>query len=144
MSSDWGLKIAQTGYDVKTCTDNHLVYSSEYPQLKMHSSGSGTYTATGATLLGFSTVLTTHNLGYRPFFILWVDIGSGYQIVPVSFTGGTYNLSIFGTTKENTLEMGMVSLDTANPLWEEETIPPDDPITVDYSWVLFYDPAQNE
>ena len=144
MSGDWGFKIAKTGYDVKTCEDNHLVYSSQYPQLKMHSSGSGTYTATGATLLGFSTTLTTHNLGYRPFFILWVDTGSGYRIVPISFAGGTYALTIFGTTKENTLVMGMTAIDTANVFMEEETVSPSDPITIDYAWVLFYDPAQDE
>ena len=144
MSSDWGLKIAQTGFDVKTCADNQLIYSSKYSQLKIHSSGSGTYVATGAGIYGFSTTLSTHNLGYRPFFILWVDLGSGYQVAPVGFVGGTYNVQIFGTTKENTLVMGMTSLDTANPMWEEESVPPDDPTSIDYAWVLFYDPAQDE
>lgn len=144
MSEDWGLKIAQTGNDVKTCPDNKLVYSSEYPQLKIHSTGSGSYIATGSEIYGFTETLTTHSLGYRPFFILLVDIGDGYVPINTSFISGTYNLSIYGTSKVNTLVLGMTSRDTANPLWEEESIPPDDPLNIDYAWIIFYDPLQNE
>lgn len=143
MSEDWGLKIAQTGNDVKTCADNKLVYSSKYPQLKIHSTGSGTYVATGDDVYGFTETLTTHDLGYRPFFVLLVDTGDGYEPVNVGFSSGTYSLSIYGTSKVDTLVLGMTSIDTSNPLWEEP-VAPDDPLNIDYAWIIFYDPLQDE
>lgn len=141
--SNWGIKIAETGNDVKTCEDNKLIFTSKYPALKVQSSGSGTITTTNVT--GWSSVIAEHNLGYRPFFIVWLDIddGNDFQIPTFSSTGGTYRLYYFATSKEDDLLVGMTSIDTAN-VWEEESIPPDSPMVIDYSYVIFYDPIENE
>ena len=144
MSGDWGLKIAEVGNDVKTCEENKLVFTSKYPALKIQSSGSGTITTTSVT--GWTETIAEHNLGYRPFFIVWLDIddGNDFQIPSFSSTGGTYNLSYFATSKENDLLVGMTAVDTANVLWGEETVEPDSPMVIDYAYVIFYDPIEDE
>lgn len=138
MSGDWGLKIAQTGYDVKTCPDNKLVYSSEYPQLKIHSSGSGSHTFTNYE--GYIT-LSTHNLGYRPFFAIWVDKGSGFKLVTFGEQSGDFYMGYLGTAKTDVLQL--VSYATYNGgMWGDPTLPPD--IEIDYAWIIFYDPIKDE
>lgn len=54
---DYGIKISQDGYDVKTCTDQQLVMSSKFNLLKSKMTG---------TVTGVSTV--THGLAYTPIF----------------------------------------------------------------------------
>jgi len=138
MSGDWGLKIAQTGNDVKTCTDNKLVYCSIYPQLKIHSTGSGSYTFEGHE--GYIT-LTTHNLGYRPFFAIWVNEGSGYKLITYGQQSGDFYMGYLGTSKEDVLQL--VSFITYNGgFWGDPTLPED--VEIDYAWVIFYDPIQDE
>lgn len=63
----YGIKISRSGYDVKTCADRELAFSSSWPSLKIQSSGSATIADTGAQ------VLATHGLGYCPAFIIMVD-----------------------------------------------------------------------
>lgn len=148
MSEDHGIKFSLPGENVLTAPDNKLLFNSKYPTLKIHSEGSESYSATGDSIYGFTTVLTTHNLGYRPMFMLWLDIGAGYQLAPFQDYQGTYILSFFGTSKgedtefdKNSLILGMAAVSTHNELWGETPVPPDDPIDIDYSWVIFYDPT---
>ena len=54
---DYGFKISQEGYDVKTCPDDKLVMSSKFNLLKTHLTGAVTGTGTVA-----------HGLGYAPIF----------------------------------------------------------------------------
>jgi hypothetical protein len=54
---DYGIKISQDGYDVKTCTDQQLVMSSEFDLLKLKITG--TTTGTG---------VVAHGLDYTPIF----------------------------------------------------------------------------
>jgi len=142
--NDWGFKIAETSNDVKTCEDNKLIFTSKYPALKIQSSGSGTIETTDVT--GWTETIAEHNLGYRPFFIVWLDLddGNGFQIPSFQDAGGTFRLYYFATSKENDLLIGMTSINTANELWEEPTVEPDSPMTIDYAYVIYYDPIEDE
>lgn len=59
-------KISRKGYDVNTCSDRELLFSSEWPLLKIHSQGTVDLTADGQTIV-------THNLGYNPMILLWTN-----------------------------------------------------------------------
>ena len=67
---DYGTAVSQKGYDVKTCADRFLVYSSKFQTLKIYAtySVSTTIPTTGNT----STININHNLGYfSPFMVIY-------------------------------------------------------------------------
>jgi len=68
---DYGAAVSQKGYDVKTCADRFLVYSSAFQTLKIYN----TYTVstTKPSAGGAHNIITiTHNLGYyAPFFVVF-------------------------------------------------------------------------
>jgi len=136
--SNYGLKIAEVGYDVKTCTENHLIYSSKYPQLKIQDSGSGSHTFTNNQ--GYFT-LVTYDLGYKPFFAVWIDEGSGYKLVTYGQQVGDFYIGYIATAKTTTLEL--IAITTYNGgMFGDNTLPENK--TVDYAWVIFYDPIKDE
>ena len=62
LSSDYGLKVSKDGYDVKTCTDDQLVFSSSYFSDLINIQGSDLPSSTGITTV-------SHGLGYSPDFL---------------------------------------------------------------------------
>lgn len=64
------VKLAQPGIDVKTAGDEHLVYNSNWPLLKIYKQGSW---STDNYTLGNNQVIATHDLGYPPFFMYFVN-----------------------------------------------------------------------
>lgn len=84
----WGMKASQLGYDVTTAADYQLLYSSQWPLLKIESQGTVTINDLGA-----DQVIYTHNLGYAPMFWIFDVSGSngGYAgnftpaVLPESF-----------------------------------------------------------
>jgi len=95
---DYGAALSQKGYDVKTCADRFLVYSSAFQTLKIFSVS--TVSGTNPTL--------THNLGYyAPYLVIDTSTGnlvyntSGYTEVrqyinSLTITGtGTWTVYIF-------------------------------------------------
>lgn len=76
----WGIKISKPGYDVKTCTDDQLVMSSEFNAIKVAYSAapiaSGTY---------------THGLGYAPAFFVSGSFGMTENITQNAFVGQEYS-----------------------------------------------------
>jgi hypothetical protein len=73
--TNYGIKVSQAGYDVKTANKENLVFSSKYNTLKLFSNGSGSQSVPAATAPygppGTATVEITHNLGYKPAFIVF-------------------------------------------------------------------------
>jgi hypothetical protein len=62
MSKDYGMAVSQRGYDVKTCADRFLLYSSAFQTLKIHSI---------VKVTGTLPITITHNLGhYVPFEVI--------------------------------------------------------------------------
>ncbi len=94
-SDDWGIKISETGYDVKTATAKQLVLSSGLDALKIK---------TAAKSSGAATV--AHGLAYTPifFYMCELDTSSKYGIVGQNYYGNlpytnATNIVVGGTTK---------------------------------------------
>ncbi len=65
--SDYGIAISQNGYDVKTCADRFLAYSSAFQGLKV-------FSKTTLVIPAESDGIITHNLGYlAPFMVFGPD-----------------------------------------------------------------------
>lgn len=83
----FGMKASQLGYDVETAADYQLLYSSEWPLLKIEAQGTVTIND-----LGVNQVIYTHNLGYCPMF--WIYDTSGSSSGMAGNLGLTYAVSI--------------------------------------------------
>lgn len=131
-----GIKISKPGFDVKTASDNELVFTSEYPALKIQGQGTGTRTFTDNE--GFE-LLEEHDLGYIPFFNIWVDTGAGYKMTPFGEYQDDYWIGYLGSAKTDKLYLVAVATYVGGP-YGDPTTPADK--TVDYAWITFYDPTQ--
>jgi len=86
MSKDYGMAVSQRGYDVKSCADRFLLYSSAFQTLKIHSI---------TKVTGTLPITITHNLGYYcPFEVIAHDAPQyaveGWKRIPFS-DGMFYN-----------------------------------------------------
>lgn len=135
MIQDYGIKMSRENFNVLTAGDNELIFNSKYPALKIYSEGSGTYTFTNNQ---GNKLLKQHNLGYNPFYAIWVDIGSGYVLTSFNTNVGDYRIMYTGTASENDLYLSCIRAYIGG-IWGDTTLPPNK--TVDYSWVIFYDPT---
>lgn len=72
--ADYGIKVSQVGYNVKTATPSQLVFSSKYQTLKVHAQGTGAITHDG----GRSATIA-HGLGYVPTFLVHSQIDPAYS-----------------------------------------------------------------
>jgi hypothetical protein len=135
-----GIEISQEGRDVLRVGDNKLIFSSIYPSLKIHSSGSGTVTFTDNEGV---EVLSEHGFGYKPFFFVWVDYGDGYKLASTGLVESDYSTGYYGTTDTDQLELVAVTefVGYIDP-WDEWWVQPDPPANreVNYAWVIYYDP----
>lgn len=67
--ADYGMKVSEVGYDVKTAADKNLILKTGMNLLKVVASGSVSIN---------SAVEITHNLGYVPqFLVFWNDVANG-------------------------------------------------------------------
>ena len=114
--------------------DDEMLFNSSYPALKVHSSGTGNTTFTNNE---GQITLTTHSLGYKPFFAVWVDEGGGFKLCTYSSSVGDFFTAYMGTATTTTLELVAIATYTGG-FWGDPTLPPD--IDVDYKWIIFYDP----
>jgi len=88
---DFGAAVSQKGYDVKTCADRFLVYSSAFQTLKIFATATGSTTipALGSGIT--NTVTLTHNLGYRaPCIVVYngsstLGVGLSYFMADSAF-----------------------------------------------------------
>lgn len=77
MTIDWGGKITKAGYDVDTDDIRNLLLSSKYPMLKYHMDSNGQVTFDPGDTHEY--VDFTHNLGYVPAFIAYIEHTDGKQ-----------------------------------------------------------------
>lgn len=71
---DYGIKISEDGYDVKTCDEINLILNSKFSLLNVVTGKTGT-----VSLLS-GTVVIDHNLGYIPQYIAFGFSGSAGDI----------------------------------------------------------------
>jgi len=68
---DYGIKVSEEGFDVFTAEDKNRSLKTGFRLLNVFDEGSLTVDAQPETI--------THNLGYEPQFLVWVDEGSGIK-----------------------------------------------------------------
>ena len=126
--TDYGFKVSQPGYDVKTATDTQLVASSKFNALKSQIIGviSLTIPANVSNLLYFNAPSINHNLLYVPAVFIMMTDGTtavsssniGQQIgTPATYLEGvsfeyqitSTQLNIFLLTNNSSLFPGNVS-----------------------------------
>jgi hypothetical protein len=81
------INISRTGYNALTDTDpNYLIFSSDYNTLKYNTNGSVTLSGSWTTNPGDDvktyTKTVSHSLGYKPFFVCYVNFVGNYNIIP--------------------------------------------------------------
>ncbi len=88
----WGLKVAQPGIDVTTATDSQLIFNSQQNVFKIVKTAtlSVTTTAVAVGSSGSDSVSYTHNLGYTPAFVYYLDYTG-------PFSSAIYDPSSIGT-----------------------------------------------
>lgn len=87
---DYGIKVSQEGYDVKSADDDKLVMSSAFNSFKIVATGTLSLSApslnTGGANYGSSIPSTSsfnHGLGYTPTILAYWDGGGGeYSLIP--------------------------------------------------------------
>jgi len=80
--ANYGVRISQDGYDVKTCSDKETIITSKYANFKGSISGSGTKTVTeGAE----ATETIAHGLSYIPSVTMFVDVYDDGKYKPAPF-----------------------------------------------------------
>lgn len=67
---DWGIKVSNEGYDVKTASDKNLSLKSGTNIFKVSDENSGTLAAS-------ASLTTAHGLGVIPFFLAFMEDTSG-------------------------------------------------------------------
>lgn len=80
--ADWGIRISQEGKDVKTCTDQELILSSELNQIKV-----GFYGTTSGTV--------AHGLSYTPAYFSCRELGTAtkWGLVGQNYFGATPHMT---------------------------------------------------
>lgn len=100
---DYGSAVSQKGYDVKTCADRFLVYSSAFQTLKIHSI---------TKVTGTLPLTVTHNLGYyAPYEVIAHNApqGSSQNWTRIPFGNGFFTLS--ATARGSTTAITIVNQD---------------------------------
>ena len=70
----YGSKASQRGYNVQTCGDSQLLYSSEWPLLMINESGSKVISNATTDI-----TISTHGLGYVPVYLVFDNSGYGSE-----------------------------------------------------------------
>ena len=101
--ADYGFKVSQAGYDVKTATDLQLVYASKFWSLAAVTHATGTIGGGGTGI--------AHSLGYTPAFLLFVSDTdgqgeSGYMLANNVGIQGVDNVVAYADNSEIRIDGG--------------------------------------
>jgi hypothetical protein len=120
------LIIAKPGYNALTETDpDNLIFSSDYNTFKYFLNGSTTiYIPASASIITREDTIVTHDLGYYPFFVAFMEVNSDsgtYCNLPYSFAdaGVYFNFFCYTTTTALILQTTASGLGTGIefPVW---------------------------
>lgn len=131
--SDFGMKVSQGGYDVKTAAKERLVFSSKYDTFKVFASGSGSQLVGAAPGPGLRTTVVvnvTHNLGYKPAFWVFTDN-------PIFYTAGQlspYSLKSIGVSAYSGIDYAIDTTDLY--IYLNNSSP--SAKTIEYRYYIFY------
>ena len=108
---DYGLKVAQAGYDIASATAQQLIFSSEFNTLKISSIGSGT--ANPDDVGSAVTVEINHGLGYVPAYTVFTEISkllgndNDFYLTPFTYpVGGDMSIIAYATSTKLYIRFG--------------------------------------
>jgi len=109
--ADYGASVSQKGYDVKTCADRFLVYSSAWKNLKIFTAVEVSATIPAS---GTNTITINHNLGYyAPFFVIYTGSSTVGRANSYFFTDSFgYSLDYFGDTIRQSANTLVIDVDS--------------------------------
>jgi len=141
MSDIYGIRVSKEGQDVRTCGYNDLIFTSEFPLLKVHKSGRGTVHI--APVVGTATANIAHTVSVTPMFLAftqYADINSGqwdgdykqfsFSSIDPSPEGATGYMHAVAYTDAGHLHLS----------WETDLQNPVDGTDVAYFYYIFEDP----
>ena len=113
--ADYGAAVSQKGYDVKTCADRFLVYSSAFQSLKIFSVSSVTTTVPAS---GTNTATVTHNLGYyTPYIVIYNGNTTEGTGTSYFFSNGIYGLETRGYDNKIEIDVDEYFADTGDTVY---------------------------
>lgn len=130
---NYGIKIAEEGYDAKTAGLNNLVFHSEYPVLKIKESGATSITPIIDGAL-HTVTLHTHNLGYLPVF----DCGFEYYNPTTSVKVSRYRYGSRMDQGAGTFNVYFSYVDSAK-LYFRYSLAIGDGSALGIKYILYYD-----
>jgi hypothetical protein len=89
---NYGFKISQDGYDVKTCTDSQLVFSSKFDTMNVAVQGTSNQTNSSGGYADL-TFTITHGLSFIPYIMAYYKLSTSSSYWNWYPSGGVYFLS---------------------------------------------------
>ena len=105
-----GIKISKELYDAKNCDDRDLVINSDLPSLKVFSHGEFSATLP-ANETSETIIITIHNLGYKPMFLVFCDNGEGQRY---PFSSGVGEIGFISLVTSTQLKVRLYVMGTEN------------------------------
>jgi hypothetical protein len=142
MAQRRGIRVSKQNKNVLTCGYNDLIFTSEFPALKIHAQGSGEVTFTGHGGTATDTVIIPHNVGISPMFFAFTEwyehIGAlvqekqeGYKMFSFGISAGEFTVSKYlAFTDPTALYLDYSVLNVA-----------EDPFSLKYIYYIFEDPV---
>jgi hypothetical protein len=134
---DYVINISEPGYN-HTDGDAHLIFSSQYPTLKIFASGSWSTNVTATSIPGVVTI--PHRLGYKPMFFVFGPTMDYDELTP-SLDYSIYPQSLYiGLQAYNTFDTDMDE-DTLTITVDINQPSASFPLTFTGFYIIFYDPS---
>lgn len=136
MADQYGIRVAKPGYDVKTAGYNKLLFTSEFPLLKIHDQNGGRLLLDVDGFGASGSVTIHHGLGYRPIYFVRANLIAQFSS---SATPGLAQLPY-----STYAGLGQFIHEKVYPTEQDLIIRIDAPNTgvpyVDYDYIIFEDP----
>lgn len=96
-ANNYGIKISQNGFDVRAATDSQLIMSSGFNSFKIIQTGTNTLPnfSVGSSGAAFNydedlgNTLVTHNLGFVPIGLVFLNLSGSYHPLPTTLLGSS-------------------------------------------------------
>lgn len=117
-AGDIVFKVSQSGYDVKTATDQQLAFSSGFNQFKIV--GKQHIVVSKGTNTNYAQTSYVHGLGYRPGIVGYVEgswnSGASF-VVPYTLNSGSSIQAVCGVAISSTTLTCYISTDNASSIY---------------------------
>lgn len=114
---DYGIKVSQEGFDVRTATDDQLVMSSGFNMFKIVDTGTASYSGGSIASGSKDTVTIPHSLSDTPAFLIYTTSpaifghGGGLVQTPLMYAvSGTSVINLYGRADTSNLYIDFLNV----------------------------------